>query len=75
VTDNLACRIWEHQTGVVAGFPRKYGVKTLVWYELHDSQETAFQVERQLKKRHRAWKIELIECLNRNWSDPADELI
>ena len=55
MTDNLARRVWEHQTGAVAGFTRKYGVKTLVWYELHESRETAFQRERQLKKWNRAW--------------------
>jgi putative endonuclease len=30
MTDNLARRVWEHRTGVVAGFTRKYDVKTLV---------------------------------------------
>ena len=43
MTDNLARRVWEHQTGAVPGFTKKYGVKTLVWYELHQSRETAFQ--------------------------------
>jgi predicted GIY-YIG superfamily endonuclease len=61
--------------GSVAGFTRKYGVKTLVWYELHESRDTAFQRERQLKKWKRAWKIELIERVNPNWSDLASELI
>jgi putative endonuclease len=75
MTDNLVRRVWEHQTGAVAGFTRKYGVKTLVWYELHESRETAFQRERQLKKWNRAWKIELIERLNPNWRDLACELI
>ena len=75
MTDNLARRVWEHQTGAVAGFTRKYGVKILVWYELHDSRETAFQRERQLKKWNRAWKIALTESLNPNWRDRACELI
>ncbi len=61
MTDNLARRVWEHQSGVVPGFTTKYGVKILVWYELHESRETAFQRERQLKKWKRAWKLELIE--------------
>ena len=75
MTDNLARRVWEHQTGAVAGFSKKYGVKTLVWYELHESRDTAFRRERQLKKWNRAWKIELIERINPNWSDLACELI
>jgi putative endonuclease len=57
------------------GFTRKYGVKTLVWYEPHESRETAFQRERQLKKWNRAWKIALIERLNPNWHDLVCELI
>jgi putative endonuclease len=75
MTDNLARRVWEHQTGAVAGFTKKYGVKTLVWYELHETRESAFQRERQLKKWNRAWKLELIERSNPNWSDRVSELI
>jgi putative endonuclease len=75
MTDNLARRIWEHQSGVVPGFTRRYGVKTLVWYELHESRTSAFQRERQLKKWNRAWKLELIERLNPNWRDLAADLV
>ncbi len=75
MTDNRARRVWEHQSGGVPGFTRKYGVKTLVRYELHQSRETAFQRERQLKKWNRAWKLQLIERLNPNWRDLTDELV
>jgi len=75
MTDNLARRYWEHQNGVVPGFTRRYGVKILVWYEVHDSRETAFQRERQLKKWNRAWKLKLIEQLNPTWRDLVDELV
>jgi putative endonuclease len=73
MTDNLARRVWEHQTGAVPGFTKKYEVKTLVWYELHDFRETAFQRERQLKKWNRTWKVQLIERLNPSWRDLAHE--
>ena len=36
MTDNLTRRVWEHRAGVVPGFTRKYGVKMLVWYEVHE---------------------------------------
>jgi putative endonuclease len=75
MTDNLARRVWEHQTGVMAGFTRRHGIKTLVWYELHESRETAFQRERQLKKWNRAWKLQLIERQNPTWRDLAHELV
>jgi putative endonuclease len=75
MTDNLARRYWEHQSGAVPGFTKKYGVKMLVWYEVHESRETAFQRERQLKKWNRAWKLELLEKLNPTWRDLAAELV
>jgi putative endonuclease len=57
MTDNLARRYWEHHSGAIRGFTTKYGVKILVWYEVHESRESAFQRERQLKKWNRAWKL------------------
>ena len=56
------------------GFTRKYGVKMLVWFEQHETRESALQRERQLKKWNRAWKLQLIERFNPSWKDLADEL-
>ncbi len=61
MTDDLVKRTWQHRDGVVEGFTKSYGVKTLVWYELHEARESAFARERQIKKWNRAWKLELIE--------------
>jgi putative endonuclease len=74
MTDNLVRRVWEHRSGLFPGFTKKYGVKMLVWYELHESRETAFQRERQIKKWNRAWKLELIERMNPAWRDLFDEI-
>jgi putative endonuclease len=74
ITDDLNRRIFEHQTGAFPGFTRRYGVKTLVWFEQHESRESAFLGERAMKKWNRAWKIELIERSNPNWRDLALEL-
>jgi putative endonuclease len=74
MTDDLPRRIWEHQTGVFPGFTKRYGVKTLIWYEVHESREAAFQRERQLKKWNRAWKLRLIEEINPQWHDLTDEI-
>jgi putative endonuclease len=74
MTDDLVRRTWEHKNGVVPGFSRKYGVKSLVWYETHDSREGAFQRERQIKKWNRSWKLQAIENGNPSWRDLADEL-
>src|ERR1700732_3628313 len=74
MTDDLARRIWEHQIGAVPGFTRKYGVKMLVWFEQHESRESAFQRERQLKKWNRVWKLELIEKTNPGWRDLTEDI-
>jgi putative endonuclease len=74
MTDDLIRRAWEHKIGAVPGFTRKYGVKLLVWYEVHELRESAFQRERQLKRWNRAWKLALIERLNPGWRDLFDEL-
>jgi putative endonuclease len=60
--------------GVVLGFTKTYGVKQLVWYEVHESRESAFARERKIKKWNRSWKLELIERLNPGWRDLADDL-
>jgi putative endonuclease len=46
----------------------------LVWFERHESRESAFLRERQLKKWNRSWKLELIEQSNPDWKDLASEL-
>jgi putative endonuclease len=74
MTDHLVRRVWEHRSDVVAGFTRKYSIKTLVWYELHESREQALVRERQLKKWNRKWKLELIEAKNPTWRDLWEDI-
>jgi predicted GIY-YIG superfamily endonuclease len=52
----------------------KYGVKRLVYYEFHATMEAAIRREKQIKEWRRAWKIELIESVNRNWRDLFGDL-
>jgi putative endonuclease len=74
VTSNLALRAWQHRESIVPGFTRKYGVKMLVYYEFHATMEAAITREKQIKERHRAWKIELIGTVNRGWRDLYEDL-
>lgn len=67
VTSDLVKRVWQHRNDLVEGFTKKYGVHTLVYYELHGSMSEVLQRERRLKKWNRAWKIELIENENPGW--------
>ncbi|MEJ2124800.1 MAG: GIY-YIG nuclease family protein [Alphaproteobacteria bacterium] len=69
VTSDLVARVWEHKSGVVEGFTKKYKVHRLVYYEVHDEIESAISREKQLKKWKRNWKIRLIEESNPNWTD------
>jgi putative endonuclease len=75
VTSNLAKRIWEHGSDLVEGFTERYGVHRLVWYELHESMESAIQREKRLKEWKRKWKLELVEGLNPNWEDLYPTLV
>ena len=74
MTSNLPRRIYEHRIGAVPGFTRKYGLKKLVYYELHSTLEDVALREKRLKRWHRDWKIELIEKMNPEWNDLYDSL-
>ena len=74
MTDDLLKRTWQHRNEITPGFTLRYGVKALVWYESHESRESAFRRERQLKKWDRAWKLALIERDNPQWRDLWTEI-
>ena len=75
VTSNLIKRIWEHKRNVVEGFTKKYGVHTLVWYEAHETMDSAIQREKALKKWQRKLKLDLIESFNPDWQDLYKSII
>jgi putative endonuclease len=69
VTSDLVKRIYEHKNNLVEGFTKKYNVHSLVWYETHESAESAIIREKRIKKWKRAWKLKLIEQTNPKWID------
>ncbi len=75
VTCNLVARVWQHKNDLVEGFTKKYGVHTLVYYEVHENMLSAINGEKQIKKWKRAWKLALIEKQNPNWRDLYDALV
>ena len=75
VTSNLIQRIYQHRSHQAAGFTDRYDVTLLVWYELHDSMESAIGREKQLKKWQRKWKLDLIEQNNSGWRDLWPDII
>ena len=74
ITSNLLKRVYEHKHGLVEGFTKKYNVHNLVWYELHESAESAIMREKQIKKWKRDWKLKLIEKENPEWIDLYKEI-
>ena len=68
-TDNLADRVRQHRESQRPGFTKRYGCRTLVWAEWHESRESAFRRERAIKEWRRSWKLLLIEDRNPTWTD------
>ena len=73
-TDDLGARVWKHKQKAFPGFTAKYEVNKLVWFEAHETRESAFRRERQIKKWRRAWKIRMIEESNPDWRDVYETL-
>lgn len=74
VTSNLKKRVWQHKNDLVEGFTREHGIHCLVWYEVHETMESAIEREKVLKKWERAWKIRMIEQENPKWKDLYEDL-
>jgi len=73
VTSDLPGRVWQHREGIVRGFTRRYGIKRLVWFERHETMDSAILREKRIKRWPRAWKYDLIHELNPTWRDLAED--
>ena len=71
VTSDPPGRWWYHREKQIKGFTSRYGVTRLVYLEFFGDMEQAILREKQLKRRHREWKINLIEAANPTWRDLA----
>ena len=69
ITNELARRVYEHKSGLIKGFTKRYSVNKLVYFESTNDVNAAILREKRLKKWKRQWKIELIEKLNPVWND------
>ncbi len=74
VTSNLIHRSYQHRNEVIEGFTKKYGVHRLVWFEAHETMESAIRREKRLKKYKREQKVRLIEIENPEWKDLYETL-
>lgn len=73
VTSKLIQSVDQHKQHVVEGFSKKYRTDTLVWYEHHDTIESAILREKQIKKWKRLWKLRIIEDSNPDWRDLSED--
>ena len=69
VTSDMIRRQHEHVNGIISGFTKKYGLKMLVHLETFESMDAAISREKQLKRWHRDWKINLINMHNPQWKN------
>ncbi|MCB9493515.1 MAG: GIY-YIG nuclease family protein [Epsilonproteobacteria bacterium] len=75
VTNNLSRRVWQHKQKTLDGFSKKYNLTRLVWAEKIEYGQQAIAREKQLKRWHREWKVNLIESLNPEWDDLYSTLV
>ena len=64
VTSNLKNRIADHKNGVGSVFTKRYNLEDLVYYEDFSDILQAIDREKQLKRWHKEWKINLIRSVN-----------
>ena len=74
VTSDIARRAWEHQSGVVEGFTKRYDLKRLVLVEYYEDIRNAIQREKNMKHWPRIWKLRVISAANPNWDDLYDQI-
>ena len=75
VTSDLINRTWRHKNNSIDGFTKTYQIHQLVWYEMHETMESAILREKRLKKWNRSWKIRLMEEMNPDWEDLYHSII
>jgi len=69
VTSDLNKRIYEHKNKLIEGFSSKYNLSKLIYFETTNNIEDAIAREKQLKKWHRKWKVNLIKEMNPEFDD------
>ncbi len=75
VTSNLANRVWEHKNKInPESFTAKYNLNKLVYFEIFNNIEEAISREKQLKRWHREWKLNLIKSINPTFVDLFDQI-
>lgn len=75
ITNNLQRRVYEHELKLIDGFTKRYNTTRLVYYEATIDVRAAIERERQIKGWLRSKKVALIESVNPDWADLAEEAV
>lgn len=70
-TTDLRTRLWQHRIGAIEEFTKRFGVNTLVYFEVFHGLRDAIAREKEIKDWMRKRKIGLIEAANADWADLA----
>lgn len=73
VTSSLVKRIGQHKTKFYKGFTSRYNCDHLVYYRPFDDIQEAIKYEKKLKAGNRANKEKLINEMNPEWKDLAED--
>jgi putative endonuclease len=74
MTNDLARRVCEHQSGEIPGFTADYRCHKLVYWEYYSHVGEAIAREKQIKNWSRKKKVALIESTNPRWVDLSEEI-
>jgi len=64
VTNNLLRRLYEHKNKINEWFTKRYNIYKLLYYEEISDIKVAIAREKEIKKRRREKKINLIKTIN-----------
>ncbi|WP_008582029.1 GIY-YIG nuclease family protein [Niabella soli] len=73
VTNDIVRRVQEHRSKENKGFTSRYNCYYLMYYEEYSDVRNAIAREKQLKRWHREWKLNLIRGQNPEMKDLAEE--
>jgi putative endonuclease len=73
VSNSLERRVGEHKAGIKDGFTKKYRCHKLVYYEKFNNPTEAIRREKQIKAGSRKKKNDLVNKMNPEWRDLAED--
>ena len=74
VTNDIERRMYEHKMGLDDGYTKEKNIHKLGYVEYYKYVNNAIAREKQLKKWKRAWKYRLIETMNPEGRDLAEDI-